>query len=387
MSTDDVPPSVGVPKMHQSLIAACAGSVVTSLVVNPFDVVRVRMQQSSAVEHISTPVDTTFKPPKSVGSTNEQVVKRLTPYMLSPRGSLDGLNASLGVTQCCKDVFWYPSTINYCISSERRDTCLVEEASEALAKKPKGTFGVLRSIMRDEGASVLWRGTSLQFVQAIPSNVVYFVAYEHLRDTLTSSSLFTSWAPQAAAPFVSGGLARSMASTMVAPLELLKTRLQSIQVATGQSAMQVALRSVKEMLAVDGPRSLFSGLGITLWRDIPFSSIYWLVLETVRGAFPKSLKYRHSHSEKFIESFASGIIGGVVASVLTTPFDVAKTRRQLAHPSCGSAHMNMLTFMSSIAKKEGFTALLVGIGPRTMKVAPACAIMITSYEMGKRLLS
>ena len=36
-----------------------------------------------------------------------------------------------------------------------------------------------------------------------------------------------------------------------------------------------------------------------------------------------------------------------------------------------------------IARAEGFGALLAGVVPRVVKVAPSCAIMISTYEMGK----
>jgi solute carrier family 25 protein 39/40 len=39
--------------------------------------------------------------------------------------------------------------------------------------------------------------------------------------------------------------------------------------------------------------------------------------------------------------------------------------------------------MAQIAQREGVGALFAGLGPRLAKVAPSCAIMIASYEMGK----
>jgi len=39
--------------------------------------------------------------------------------------------------------------------------------------------------------------------------------------------------------------------------------------------------------------------------------------------------------------------------------------------------------MSRIYKTEGIRGLFTGYVPRIVKVAPACAIMISSYEYGK----
>ena len=41
------------------------------------------------------------------------------------------------------------------------------------------------------------------------------------------------------------------------------------------------------------------------------------------------------------------------------------------------------SFAREIYREEGWRGLTRGITPRVVKVAPACAIMISSYELGK----
>ena len=76
-----------------------------------------------------------------------------------------------------------------------------------------------------------------------------------------------------------------------------------------------------------------------------------------------------------------------MAAALTTPFDVAKTRRQvsLAHhpPSTPIPPYSLVNQLKEIWRTEGAKGLTRGIVPRVAKVAPACAIMISSYEVGK----
>jgi hypothetical protein len=43
--------------------------------------------------------------------------------------------------------------------------------------------------------------------------------------------------------------------------------------------------------------------------------------------------------------------------------------------------------LREIIREEGLTGAFKGLTPRIMKIAPACAIMIASYESGKRYLS
>lgn len=343
-SMSDVP-------LGPKIASACCGSLITSVVVNPFDVIRVRMQQDSALNPIH-------------GLENARPVTRV-PMLDSSKLIMDSLpNNPCDPKVCCKSPFWYPSTIEYCHTPDLGCT----------RGRMPGTVGLMVTISRDEGVWTLWRGLSLQLIQSVPANVVYFIAYEHLRDSMPFQYPL-------ATPLLAGGAARALASTVVSPLELFKTRIQSIN---SPQAYSIALRSIRKAVKMDGVRSLWSGLGLTLFRDIPFSSIYWAVVEVIRGHLPRK---SNSHKEALFQSFVAGTFGGATAALVTTPFDVAKTRRQLCHYSSESAHMRITSFMGHIIKTEGWQALFVGLTPRLLKVAPACAIMISSYETGKLIFN
>lgn len=81
-------------------------------------------------------------------------------------------------------------------------------------------------------------------------------------------------------------------------------------------------------------------------------------------------------------AFLAGAAAGSVAALATTPLDVVKTRQQLAAGS-GAAAEGVL----SVVRSEGAAALFAGVVPRVARVAPANAIMISTYELGKRTLA
>jgi len=96
----------------------------------------------------------------------------------------------------------------------------------------------------------------------------------------------------------------------------------------------------------------------------------------------------------FTDSFIAGASSGAIASIITMPFDVGKTRRQVfvesTVPTVGVEKIlapeerSMPKFLWNIYREEGVAGLFRGWIPRTLKVAPACAIMISCYEIGKR---
>jgi solute carrier family 25 protein 39/40 len=158
-----------------------------------------------------------------------------------------------------------------------------------------------------------------------------------------------------------------------------------------------------------------------MWRDVPFSGLYWYGYETVRNQISdarermagrghhldagrvvtgkKPSQTSESHSVTFVNSFFAGALSGGFAAFVTTPFDVGKTRKQtytqlgddgFIKPEIAKSanklpeQMTMPRFLYHIFQKEGPSGLFRGWAARCLKIAPACAIMISSYEVGKK---
>lgn len=201
------------------------------------------------------------------------------------------------------------------------------------------------------------------------------------------------------------------------------------------------LLEFRKMIQSEGFFSLYKGLAPTLWRDVPFSAIYWLFLEQ----FKMQLRQTHNEilslsggSKEYLDydeelpafvqaghAFVSGAAAGMIAAFATTPFDVVKTRRQMVqrtenfalasttrgvqeavvcdhggaiaykphHDFSSSGDKpaparpaGTFAYMREILHNEGISGLWRGNQTRMIKVAPSCAIMISCYELGKRVL-
>lgn len=337
----------------QRMISACLGSLITSLVVTPFDVVRIRVQQQEVM-----PRD----------------YECCSGALLPNAASLSASNAAKSptLTESPLKVFWINQ--HYCLSAEQ-------------CPRITSTFQGMVLILRNEGITTLWRGLGLTLLMAVPANIIYFTGYEYIRDHLP-------FLAHPLNPLVCGLFARTMAATTVAPIELVKTRLQSIPAdARGEphsSILRSLLRNSFQAVRDRGIGSMFTGLKITLWRDVPFLGIYWMCYEFCKerlgDAWGVSFDSAHKQDDGkvFATSFISGSLGGVVAAFFTNPFDVGKTRLQIADTR-PAARRGMFLFLYSIYVREGAAALYSGFGPRVMKIAPSCAIMISSYEIGKKI--
>jgi len=209
---------------------------------------------------------------------------------------------------------------------------------------------------------------------AVPANVIYFVGYDTLRNSLSSTVSPTL------APLIAGMSARTFAVAAISPIELFRTRLQAYHTTnpnqTGSTFRHV-FNSVGSLVREKGLVSLWRGLELTLWRDVPFSGIYWTGYEFLRRRFKNNHIFAQGGEAAFFEeAFVSGWLSGTFAAFVTQPFDVSKTRRQVyVMKDGGSEVTSTLRLMGLIWREEGFRGLWKGYVPRMLKVAPACAIM------------
>lgn len=249
--------------------------------------------------------------------------------------------------------------------------------------KFRGTLDGLQKIVKYEGLSNLWRGLSATLVLSVPTNVIYLIGYEHLRNYLIEvGEAFDDSYLQDYAPFYAGALSRTIAVTVVSPIEMLRTRLQSIQ--GGSNITIKVLRDLRKLVKNNGVTSLWRGLPPTLWRDVPFSGIYWFGYERIRNQFKKVFNFGNynTHTNQFLLSFCSGFASGAFAAFVTTPFDVVKTWRQVGIDRSGPKPTTFL-ILKNIFQKEGVPGLIRGAIPRVLRTANACGIMISCYEIGK----
>ncbi|CAD7668146.1 unnamed protein product [Nyctereutes procyonoides] len=187
--------------------------------------------------------------------------------------------------------------------------------------------------------------TSLAPWTRLPATAIYFTAYDQLRTFLCGRALTSD-----------------LYSPM--PLELVRTKLQAQHVSYRELGT-----CVRATVAQGGWRSLWLSWGPTALRDVPFSALYWFNYELVKG-WLSGLRPKHQTSV------------GTVAVILTLPFDVVMTQRQVARVTPPGADSTWL-LLRRIRAESGTRGLFAGFLPRIIKGARSCAFMISTYEFCK----
>lgn len=285
-----------------------------------------------------------------------------------------------------KDVNGFQRSVAICVGSvmttmfltplEVIKTRVQIELSTKTCRKPKTSLQVTKNILSNEGFVGLYSGFSAFCWQLIPNNLIYFWTYESTRDYINQEF----HGNELCAPIYGGILARIFATYAVAPFELVKTQLQSRTLPKGTSIFS----GLKQNVQLGNFLSLWKGVGPTLWRDVPFSAIYWFFYEFFKKRSPYNLdNYQDSARQRFLTSFSSGVAAGTLAGFIVTPFDVVKTLRQSNLNGSSETEKHTFKVLKNVFKQGKLWGVFAGLGPRLIRVPPGCGIMISSYEMTK----
>ncbi|KAL7744532.1 hypothetical protein ACLKA6_017054 [Drosophila palustris] len=369
-------------KPMQQVISALFGGLITTFVVTPLEVVKTRVQTQAQ------------------NATKKRMVVSKLCYVFH-----NGLMAHV-----CK-----PNAAD----------CVPKLGAEASNLRPlRGAMDAFVKIICANGVSGLWSGLSPTLVSALPSTIIYFLTYEYLKQSF--SNLYKFWQSQdqklpsnvnvtiegnklmttdqvpyttpSIVPMASGICARTVVVTAITPLEMVRIKMQSGYIT--YTELWVVIRS---LIKSHGILGLWRGWPPTVMRDAPFSGTYWAAYESMK-------RVCNVTEPTFWFSFFTGAAAGALATLVTMPFDLVTTHTQIelgqdvlysdssghgkggtnATAAASSASVtssgkqsSVISRISMIYRQQGLKGLYIGVLPRMLRVVPACAIMISTFEYSK----
>ncbi|ETO14103.1 hypothetical protein RFI_23264 [Reticulomyxa filosa] len=406
----------------QRVVSASIGALITSLVVTPFDVIKTRMQVANGNNNNNKK--------KNNDNKRQTMELDLIPLSLEQSTSAQRATETIGAIGD-KGQTWYTT-----MTTEIRKGTL--PSKEQVGKRFAHSLDAAMQIAKYEGVSHLYTGLSVTLWMAVPATVIYFTTYDVLRHKLSTkvstmglqskhnnnnnnnnnntqiaTVMMNNNGSNTWIPLVCGIISRTIAVCVISPLELLKTQMQARTINRNLSIYQATLLNAR----AEGVRSLWKGVAPTLWRDVPFSGIYWMGYEFLKSHLYSQLVARRTSSDAiesysptmadvFRVGFCAGAVSGIAASIVTHPFDVVKTRRQAlliglrsttfnatcnlaaaSRHALADADTSFVRSLQMVLRTAGPKGLFAGITARLAKVPLACAIMISVYEAGKFVLN
>ncbi|KAL4868344.1 hypothetical protein BDV12DRAFT_209300 [Aspergillus spectabilis] len=278
----------------------------------------------------------------------------------------------------------------------------------------------------------LYQGVFSVVLSTIPASGAFFTTYETTKSTLTTLKRTSSLPLLNSTPAPLMNALASSAGEMVScllltPAEVIKQNAQMINNSTSPSTTReggrgkergdwsVTIRVLRRFKS--HPLRLFSGYTALVGRNLPFTGINFPIFEGVKGYLIKRRHHKQRHIDGGIEqgksdgggkreavherALLTGIaasISGSIASVITTPIDVVKTRMMLSasdtsssNPSKsgsgsglkGQGNGGIWAVGREVFKDEGVKGLFRGGAIRVVWSAVAMSIYLSIYEGGR----
>ncbi|XP_039066734.1 folate transporter 1, chloroplastic-like isoform X1 [Hibiscus syriacus] len=150
-----------------------------------------------------------------------------------------------------------------------------------------GIYDALRTILREEGWTALYKGLGPGLLMQVSHGAIQFTAYEELRRIMvdykarkqkseSASNLLNSFDYA-----VLGGSSKIAAILITYPFQVIRTRTQQRPSDEGIPRYMNSWHVVKETTRFEGLRGFYKGITPNLLKNVPASSITFIVYENV----------------------------------------------------------------------------------------------------------
>ncbi len=234
--------------------------------------------------------------------------------------------------------------------------------------KQSSMFSVVRHVLRTEHVSGLWRGIVPSITRTVPGVGLYFSSLHWLKSCVYGDSQ-RQQQPHPLEAVCLGMAARCVAGAAMIPVTVVKTRYES-----DAYHYQRMTQAFSQIYAREGVRGLCCGLAPTLMRDAPFSGLYLMFYTQLKSRVIPAVSNREAATSA--ANFSCGVAAGFMASLVTHPADVVKTRMQLNPHEFSSVRVAVL----KVYARHGAQGFLVGLVPRMLRRTLMSALAWTVYE-------
>ena len=181
-----------------------------------------------------------------------------------------------------------------------------------------------RAIYTREGMMGFMRGFTPSMLKNTINAGSYFSMLYYLESMLTNMGIFHP----AQVSFMASAMSRTFQTIISNPLIVIKTRFEVVGFAEYANTHDAA----RQILAKEGMGGFFTGLKISLIRDVPFSGIFYPIYNFFKTYYTMLFGLNFAKNEQnraaqlvWITSLAS-FSANVVSCTVTHPLDLIRTR-------------------------------------------------------------
>ncbi|QRV76162.1 mitochondrial carrier protein [Ceratobasidium sp. AG-Ba] len=257
---------------------------------------------------------------------------------------------------------------------------LSTRAAVEVKKEDKSTYQAILDVIQTEGLRGLYSGLNSSLLGIAVTNGVYYFFYEKSRAAILSSRPRKGTALSTLESMLAGLLAGSATTITSNPLWVIQTT----------QAKLGFLATIRYILRTDGPAAFWRGIGPALVLVVN-PILQYTVFEQLKNALvARRLKLSKTAALSSLDYFLLGALSKLVATTLTYPYIVVKSRMQSGHAHTRE-YKSAWDGLTKIVQREGMAGLYKGIGSKLVQSVLTAAILFAGqrrfYELTKAALT
>ncbi|KAH3871928.1 mitochondrial thiamine pyrophosphate carrier-like [Dreissena polymorpha] len=253
------------------------------------------------------------------------------------------------------------------------------------SSKYQSLLQAVKCMVREEGPRALWKGHLPAQCLSVSFGVVEFVCFENITKHVwfhLPHELSTTYKPLTHA--VSGGMSSCLATVVVQPIDIIRTRL----VAQGEPKVYRSMyHAAESIIRLEGVRGFYKGLIPACIGVAPQMGLQFGFYALLQRVWNTALNLPYEHHPGGVESFICGSGSGFISKLLIYPMDLTKKRLQVqgfedARKRFGAVHQyrGLAHCLSSTLQHEGVRGLYKGLAPSLLKAVFATGTIFCVYD-------
>lgn len=172
-----------------------------------------------------------------------------------------------------------------------------------------------------------------------------------------------------ALPFINGGIAGMVATSVIQPVDMVKVRIQLAGEGVSGGPRATPLSVTRQIISSGKVLDLYTGLSAGLLRQAVYTTARLGFFDTFMGKLTQRAKDQN-RDIGFRDRATAGLAAGGLAAMIGNPADLALIRMQsdgLKPLAERKNYKSVVDALASIAKGEGIGALWAGAAPTVVR--------------------
>mmetsp|Transcript_37283 Transcript_37283/g.42586 ORF Transcript_37283/g.42586 Transcript_37283/m.42586 type:complete len:331 (+) Transcript_37283:57-1049(+) len=252
----------------------------------------------------------------------------------------------------------------------------------------KSSWQIAIHIYRSQGLLAFWKGNAANLYLQAGTSGLNFVCMDYYKEILQCTSFFqlTGNASTIFKSLVSGGFAGATATTVLYPIQFIRTRLAADVTINNNSTKTLTL--LHSTLKTDGITGLYQGYGISVFGVFLYRSLHLGGYDAIKTLYFND-KEIPSSSSSWVHRIIIAQFVSLAAGTLCYPIDSVRRRLMMQVGRSTSTdnstlrphrkYKSALHAFRTITCKEGIYGFYLGIGPNLIR-SIGNAVLLVAYD-------